>query len=100
MSNYSFFFRSDMFFLDGVVIFDNVVEIYNCSLNYFDSFFVIKIDLSGVKIIDSSFFVLILSWIKKINLCNKEIYFYNVPFYIINFSKIYDFELIFQFYLK
>lgn len=100
MNNYNIIFKDDFFILFGSVIFDNVFEIYNNSIVHFDKFNIIKIDLSELKIIDSSIFVLILSLIKKANCENKCIYFYNISQRIINLGKIYDFDVILFPYLR
>ncbi|QQG46876.1 MAG: hypothetical protein HYZ30_00310 [Candidatus Azosocius agrarius] len=99
-NNYSMCLNEGFYMLSGSVVFDNMVDIYNCSINYFDNLVIIKINLSKLKIIDSSIFILILSWIKKANADNKDIYFYDLPKFILDLGKIYDFDLILSFFMK
>ncbi|HFL8794764.1 MAG TPA: hypothetical protein V8P47_00550 [Candidatus Azosocius sp. HAIN] len=99
--NYNMFLKKkEYYILSGSVIFDNIVDIYNNSVCFFDNLIIIKIDLSELKIIDSSIFVLFLSWIKKANIDNKNIYFYNLPKFVIDLGKIYDFDLILSPFIK
>lgn len=81
--------------ISGNVVFENALSVYKKMVQLTCSLSEINIDFINLKNVDSSIIVILISFIREIKFRNSCVFFYNVPFFLFNLSKIYDLDGIF-----
>jgi len=81
--------------VEGVISFENAVEVMQAGIKFINQSKVIDINLSNLKHSDSSGLAVISSWVRYANKHNKILTISAVPKFLLDLSKVSNLEEIF-----
>ena len=89
MKKYSIYInRQNQICLEGIVEFDNVVEIRNNGIELMNTVKQVNINLVELKQTDSSGLALLIAWIRDAKEQQKELKLYNFPRFLADLSRV------------